>query len=1355
MTTILRRGLRCFGSGSDNFVLIFIHDLESWTESRLWEFLSKKISNCNNIIQGIVKKHYVNMENYFIIRVNYKNHTDFIKVLILITSHLPIKNKVYWKIKSNIRSYSKTIRSSSLTPISEDFLYTNPSSSAKFFNLCACWNINGWNTNKRDGLTYFNSIFRPICVCLQEVGNSSFLNSFSNQYPFLNHYKSVLRRADKKVPGMRGLYIGVHSSCQYSSDPFEYKYIISVNINSFWGVRCSIGNTYIPSLKHSNSRNTAISDLTKWLKDHQNNPSILVGDFNMSKEKLLAHISSTSQYWSIMDMKGHEFTWSSGGKNSCIDFIIVNDKMKGYLNIASVCNTFNDISDHFPLILSCKKESPDGFTTPTPEKQVKWSNRVCRSKSETIFSHNDFAILADEFEHNDNLNSNTMVNKFLDTANKVGKEIQAIVPTNLEGSAFHCPNHIKRLSHQKHLLYHRIKNFKLESDMSNLQIFLDLNKEYAEFSDLINRLKKVLRTIQFKKNIHVISEYFLNNDPQRGWAGLKKISKPSYSLSQSSSYIKDKNGNFLVSQEEQLNRFAEHYRDLASDVTNHSLDEDYWNKTLDNLPTSSEPWNINQPISMEEIESTILLMKNNKAPGPDGIPAEFYKAFFKNSSSGQSDSNSEETPYSDCAKCLLLLFNKIWNGDFPSDWNSATIVSIPKKGDLSDCSNYRGISLINVGLKILSKIVTNRISQYAITNNKIRPEQFGFRNKEECISLYISVREICQRRKIQGKFTYLAFLDLKKAYDSVPIFNILTKLYKIGIRGKCFQFLKNLYLTSKARAKYNCNLSHEFPIHRGVRQGCPLSPILFNIFINDVLDNCDKFGVNVEGKKCCGGLFADDIVLIAPSVSCMKLLLKSVHEWGINNEMKFGINKCATLIVKPLKLRSSQNFTDKTFHLGIHPLPKTKQYTYLGIPFDESLELKPIISYMNSKINFVVNSFFHFLTNQNVPFYFKTRILISYVLSTVLYYAPLFGSNKSHTKKAQTALNKGMFWSFGFKKKSSNTSIYNMSKELSIPPIACFCANAQIRCFNKWSNSSCIIAHLVNNIPTLSHYSWSKKSRRLSEVTHKDKTPEEIKKLYWENEFFKLMKANRSVKYKKYKFGFKKLIYRLSHQYSQFSKGFFWIGRIKCGYQFDVNQYIKSNMVSAECPSCCPCCGETNSVPSFTHWVMSCSKFNEFREHFIRFVDDIFINFSLIVHEKSLNIPDNSENDFEDNLNFYVLCLLLGGNAIFEILHISSGERRRFINNIFQNVSRESSFPYSYVVGLAEFLTIVMPIVIRDFYSMIDLYSTRPTVARSVDVETIRQRINNSDTNSNDNISQGVIIDEWEELEVLSPSLLS
>jgi len=74
-----------------------------------------------------------------------------------------------------------------------------------------------------------------------------------------------------------------------------------------------------------------------------------------------------------------------------------------------------------------------------------------------------------------------------------------------------------------------------------------------------------------------------------------------------------------------------------------------------------------------------LSMKNNKAHDPDGIPIEFYKAFFSKSYLSDNQDDSSVVHYSDCAKCLLSLFNKIWDGDFPEEWNSASIISIPKK----------------------------------------------------------------------------------------------------------------------------------------------------------------------------------------------------------------------------------------------------------------------------------------------------------------------------------------------------------------------------------------------------------------------------------------------------------------------------------------------------------------------------------------------------------------------------------------------------------------------------------------------------------------------------------------------------
>jgi len=201
----------------------------------------------------------------------------------------------------------------------------------------------------------------------------------------------------------------------------------------------------------------------------------------------------------------------------------------------------------------------------------------------------------------------------------------------------------------------------------------------------------------------------LNKDYRIGWKYLKKLSKPSFSNSQPSSSVKDINGNFLYSDSDQLSRWTEHYELLASDVNGHSLDKNFRDNALSNYPKSNLDWDINYPITLSEIQDTVLSMNNNKAPGPDGIPTEFYKTFI----SENSESTSGSSP---AAKCLEIIFNKIWNGSFPSSWSSESIVSISKKGDLSDCNNYRGISLINVGLKIISKIFTKKITIYALSH---------------------------------------------------------------------------------------------------------------------------------------------------------------------------------------------------------------------------------------------------------------------------------------------------------------------------------------------------------------------------------------------------------------------------------------------------------------------------------------------------------------------------------------------------------------------------------------------------------------------------------------------------------------
>ena len=190
-------------------------------------------------------------------------------------------------------------------------------------------------------------------------------------------------------------------------------------------------------------------------------------------------------------------------------------------------------------------------------------------------------------------------------------------------------------------------------------------------------------------------EYVKSHNPRKAWKWIKTTAKVGKSFSASPHSIQNKDGLLVSSTKEVLDVWHDHYKTLASDPTGTSLSVDYWN----NLPTNEflldfrdNEWDINQDISADEIRSAISSTPNFKASGPDDIPIEFFKALISNN---DDDANNE--PSSDM-NCLLLLFNRIWNGDFPSSWNEASIVSIPKKGDLTDCDNYRGISLINNGI---------------------------------------------------------------------------------------------------------------------------------------------------------------------------------------------------------------------------------------------------------------------------------------------------------------------------------------------------------------------------------------------------------------------------------------------------------------------------------------------------------------------------------------------------------------------------------------------------------------------------------------------------------------------------------
>ena len=118
----------------------------------------------------------------------------------------------------------------------------------------------------------------------------------------------------------------------------------------------------------------------------------------MSKSQLESLLNKLSHQWFTKNLLSLNFTWARDGRSSCIDYVLFNCKMKEYINKVSVCSTFNDISDHFPLILSCKKDNSEGFRAPTPSRRFKWSQHMCNEEKNEIFSSNYFSILPNDVD---------------------------------------------------------------------------------------------------------------------------------------------------------------------------------------------------------------------------------------------------------------------------------------------------------------------------------------------------------------------------------------------------------------------------------------------------------------------------------------------------------------------------------------------------------------------------------------------------------------------------------------------------------------------------------------------------------------------------------------------------------------------------------------------------------------------------------------------------------------------------------------------------------------------------------------------------------------------------------------------
>ena len=293
--------------------------------------------------------------------------------------------------------------------------------------------------------------------------------------------------------------------------------------------------------------------------------------------------------------------------------------------------------------------------------------------------------------------------------------------------------------------------------------------------------------------------------------------------------------------------------------------------------------------TFEELKEAVSSFSDNKTPGEDGFTKEFYESFY-------------DLIWSD----LLNSYNAAFqSGSLSISQRRGIITLIPKAdGDLSELSNWRPISLLNIDYKILTKALAKRIEKYL--PKLINSDQTGFvkgRYIGQNIRLLSDIMEYLDAKKTSG---LLLFIDFEKAFDSLE-WDFVAKTLKVFNFGPNVKRWISMFYSGVQSAVMNGGfLTNYFNISRGVRQGCPLSPLLFILA-------AELLAIKIRQEPNCRGIslpddqevkisqFADDTTIVTKNAESLKPYLQILDHFGSISGLKLNKKKTKAMWIGSMK----------------------------------------------------------------------------------------------------------------------------------------------------------------------------------------------------------------------------------------------------------------------------------------------------------------------------------------------------------------------------------------------------------------------------------------------------------------------
>ena len=367
---------------------------------------------------------------------------------------------------------------------------------------------------------------------------------------------------------------------------------------------------------------------------------------------------------------------------------------------------------------------------------------------------------------------------------------------------------------------------------------------------------------------------------------------------------------------------------------------------------------------------------------------------------------------------------------FPHSWHQATIIPIPKPGkDHTNPSNYRPIALTSCLCKLMEKLVNKRLMWFLETNKKISKFQSGFRKNRSTLDQLVRLETFIRNAFLKGEHVTVVFFDIEKAFDTTWKSGILRDLHSMGLRGNLPIFIKNFLQDRTFRTRIGTEYSDWYPQEQGVPQGSILSPILFEIKINSILDTLSK---DVDGS-----LYVDDFIMayksggkLDVSERHLQQQLKKLEKWADENGYRFSTSK--TSVVHFCRQRKCMRKPE--LEIYGKRIEVKDEARFLGVIFDRKLSFLPHIKDLKRRCLQALNAFKIFCSPEWGG---DTEILLqlysSLIRSRLDYACQVYGSAKpSYLKMLDPIQNQGLRLAMGAYRTSPETSL---QVEANMPPL--------------------------------------------------------------------------------------------------------------------------------------------------------------------------------------------------------------------------------------------------------------------------------------------------------------------------------